>query len=232
MFTPEPIDTQQLFDFTEPVQVAPGATVQLTVDVPGCAAQIDLFHGPLLPTLNGQRYGDRLIGARLLNQNAPCQNTVIEECSIGALTLEGVLPGQNLTGTAVIEARLTGPDRPQRVEFILSGPRSTTHTEINPPYFFLGNQGSTAAGWDIGAYPAGAYVLEARAIQGGLVCQSAVVSFTIGMTTQPPIVIMPGPVEVTPEAPTPTTTATPTSMPTATPSPEVPEATPESTAAP
>jgi hypothetical protein len=54
------ISTQELFD-SATATIAPGQTIELTVAVPGCAAQIDLFYGPLLPSLDGQRYSERLL---------------------------------------------------------------------------------------------------------------------------------------------------------------------------
>jgi hypothetical protein len=49
-----------LFD-SEVVTIPPGGRLELTVDLPDCAAQVDLFYGPLLPNLMGQRYAERLI---------------------------------------------------------------------------------------------------------------------------------------------------------------------------
>ncbi|MDX1991355.1 MAG: Ig-like domain-containing protein [bacterium] len=54
------IDNQELFD-SEVVTIPPGGRLELTVDLPDCATQVDLFYGPLLPNLIGQRYGERLI---------------------------------------------------------------------------------------------------------------------------------------------------------------------------
>ncbi len=45
----------------------PGQTLDLSVDVPDCAAQIDLFYGPLLLSLDGQRYGERLLASHVAN---------------------------------------------------------------------------------------------------------------------------------------------------------------------
>lgn len=59
------IDDQDLFDAENPdVRIDPGQTFSdLHVDLPGCAVQVDLFWGPLLPNLAGQRYGIRLLQA-------------------------------------------------------------------------------------------------------------------------------------------------------------------------
>ena len=57
------IDHQHLFD-SEVAEIAPGQTITITIDLPGCAAQIDLFRGPVLYSLNGRRYNTRLLLAR------------------------------------------------------------------------------------------------------------------------------------------------------------------------
>jgi hypothetical protein len=54
------IGNQQLFD-SQTASIAPGQTIDLTVAVPDCAAQIELFYGPLLLSLDGQRYAERLL---------------------------------------------------------------------------------------------------------------------------------------------------------------------------
>jgi hypothetical protein len=57
------IDHQILFDSMHPVSVPPGETVALSVQVPDCSRQIDLFYGDLLTNLSGVRYGERLLDA-------------------------------------------------------------------------------------------------------------------------------------------------------------------------
>lgn len=61
------IDNQELFYGYEGVVISPGATIgpeQLQINLPDCATQIDLFYGALLLSLNGERYGERLLDAR------------------------------------------------------------------------------------------------------------------------------------------------------------------------
>jgi len=57
------IDNQIGFDYENPtLEIGPGDTVSLTVDLPDCAAQVDLFYGPVIwPTFGGLRYGTRLL---------------------------------------------------------------------------------------------------------------------------------------------------------------------------
>jgi len=58
----EVIDNQALFDYVNPtVTLAPGESYTLTVNLPQCATQVDLFYGRYLPSLNGVRYGSRLL---------------------------------------------------------------------------------------------------------------------------------------------------------------------------
>lgn len=56
------IDNQDIYDQTNMiVTLAPGQEVNLTVNLPDCATQFDLFYGETLQSLDGQRYGDRLL---------------------------------------------------------------------------------------------------------------------------------------------------------------------------
>ena len=65
------IRNQELFDSTT-ATILPGQTLDLTVDIPDCAAQIDLFYGPLLLSLDGQRYGERLLDSHFTNGATFC----------------------------------------------------------------------------------------------------------------------------------------------------------------
>src|SRR5262245_32065381 len=66
------IRNQELFDSTT-ATILPGQTLDLTVAIPDCAAQIDLFYGPLLLSLDGQRYGDRLLDSHFTNGDTFCE---------------------------------------------------------------------------------------------------------------------------------------------------------------
>ncbi len=58
------IDNQQLFNATTATVIIPaGSNTTLTVELPACATQVDLFYGAVLTSLNGQRYGERLLAA-------------------------------------------------------------------------------------------------------------------------------------------------------------------------
>jgi hypothetical protein len=52
--------------------VAPGETKKLTVELPGCAVQVDVFCGDVLQSLDGQRYASRLLEARHLGGSNFC----------------------------------------------------------------------------------------------------------------------------------------------------------------
>ena len=54
------IDHQVIYD-SDTTTLSPGETATLSVSVPECAYQVDAFCGNVLNSLNGQRYGDRLI---------------------------------------------------------------------------------------------------------------------------------------------------------------------------
>ncbi|HEY0735145.1 MAG TPA: hypothetical protein VGD69_09595, partial [Herpetosiphonaceae bacterium] len=70
----EVIDNQQIFDWAT-AKVQPGQTIYLQVQLPDCATQVDLFYGPVLMSLNGQRYGTRLLEARHLGGTNYCAKT-------------------------------------------------------------------------------------------------------------------------------------------------------------
>ncbi|MCB0033183.1 MAG: carboxypeptidase regulatory-like domain-containing protein, partial [Anaerolineales bacterium] len=91
------IDNQVLFDYVDGVAVAPGETVELSVELPECAVQVDLFHGPALLSLDGQRYGSRLLRARHLPGSGYCERVA------GLNTVSGyvVASGQGLPGLTV-----------------------------------------------------------------------------------------------------------------------------------
>jgi len=57
------IDTQQLFDSKTSTVPACGV-LTLTVSLPRCNYQLDAFLGPVLQSMQGQRYGSRLLAAK------------------------------------------------------------------------------------------------------------------------------------------------------------------------
>jgi hypothetical protein len=69
------IDHQTLFGSMHPVSVPPGETIALSVQVPPCARQIDLFYGDLLLNLSGVRYGERLLDAVQIDAGDWCGQT-------------------------------------------------------------------------------------------------------------------------------------------------------------
>lgn len=70
------IDNQEIVD-SETRVIRPGETITLTVDIPACAYQIDLFHGRLLTSFaNGVRYGNRIMAAEMrVTNNNFCSRT-------------------------------------------------------------------------------------------------------------------------------------------------------------
>lgn len=59
------IDNQELYDH-KVATIAPGATIRFSVSLPNCKVQVDLFYGNVLLSLKGQRYGDRLLSAKIM----------------------------------------------------------------------------------------------------------------------------------------------------------------------
>lgn len=214
------VDHQEIFDWSTG-SIGPGETAVFTVNVPACAAQIDVFYGPVLMTMDGQRYGERLMAGRQINGTAYCSRT----CDAGQMTgFTGVEENAVLNGTAYIAAQVEGAT-PFAVVFDLTGPATMTHVERIAPYFFLGNTRDAAVGWDTTQYPDGNYTLVATYyVDKNSACSSITVRFTVDNT---PATALPtatvAPTDVLPTATAtatsvvPTATATPTGvLPTAT----------------
>ncbi len=62
------IDHQEIFSWATDV-IGPDEWISFTLPLPDCAAQVDLFYGPVLMSKDGQRYGDRLLAGRLVGQD-------------------------------------------------------------------------------------------------------------------------------------------------------------------
>jgi hypothetical protein len=69
------IDNQIIYNWTQPTFIKPGETITLSVALPDCAAQVDLFRGSVLLSLNGQRYGSRLLAGRMIGGTNYCTVT-------------------------------------------------------------------------------------------------------------------------------------------------------------
>jgi hypothetical protein len=137
----------------------------------------------------------------------------------------GVQEGQVLSGTVAIEALVSGENIAQ-VVFQLAGPRPATHTEYNPPYFFMGDDNGAPKGWDTTQGPNGDYTLTATASDAAGLSGLYVVHFPIVNNSQPQPTSKPTATATaaSPATATPVPTASPTAAPpTATP---VPNATP------
>jgi hypothetical protein len=90
----------------------------------------------------------------------------------------GVIEGQAVFGTVTIEALVDGVNVSKAV-FELSGPNAATWTEKNAPYYFMGDTGGVAVGWDTTSYPDGTYTLTATATDGEGLTGSAQIRFTV-----------------------------------------------------
>ncbi|MBN1284436.1 MAG: DUF11 domain-containing protein, partial [Anaerolineae bacterium] len=198
------INNQSIFNWVDGITVMPGATVDLYVELPDCAAQIDLFCGDVLQSLDGQRYGSRLIKARHIGGSAWC-DLEPGQCTIGAMAVSGIGDGEYVQGVVNVQATFGGPDLPTGVKFELSGPGTLIqHTEHHTPYFFLGDHEEGGQyvpnGWDAGAAAEGAYSMKVAAYQGSTLCKEQVIAFNVGVAST--------------EEPTEEPTETPTEIPT------------------
>lgn len=94
----EDIDHQILFDYVDEVVIPAGETVTMTVALPVCATQVDVFWGEVLFSLDGQRYGPRLITARHKPGNGYCTADLLSVS--GVVTVDDVpLAGVEVTLT-------------------------------------------------------------------------------------------------------------------------------------
>lgn len=173
------IDNQQLFDWQTAV-LQPGQTVTLHVDLPACAAQIDLAWGTLLYDLEGVRYDGRLIAYRHVGGTNYCGTYVCPNTITG---LSGITEGQVATGVLYIEALVDGPT-PDRVAFDLvdSNGSHLNRIEKIAPYFFMGDTDGQPNGWHSSDGWPGAYSLTATVYdaENRFACGSVTVNFTIG----------------------------------------------------
>ncbi|MDO8510281.1 MAG: PKD domain-containing protein [bacterium] len=93
------LEDQELFD-SELRTIGPKTTISLDVNVPPCAAQIDLFYGDLILSFKGGvRYGERLLAVVHTNGTNYCQNipNLTGSCTISHSTAE---IGETVTYTA------------------------------------------------------------------------------------------------------------------------------------
>jgi len=66
------IDHQELYDYQLTI-IPPNSQLTLTVNNPSCSYQVDAFYGDILYSLNGQRYGDRLLQDEVHYNGGYCQ---------------------------------------------------------------------------------------------------------------------------------------------------------------
>jgi hypothetical protein len=98
----------------------------------------------------------------------------------------GAQEGGTLSGKANIEALVTGQNI-ARVDFNLTGPQSTQHTEKTKPYYFLGDDNGTPRGWDTTKYPNGDYTLTATAFDSAGLSGTLAVHFHVHNHSATPV---------------------------------------------
>jgi hypothetical protein len=97
----EVIDNQEIFDYVNPTEVIqPNETKTLNVAVPACAAQVDVFYGPVLLSLKGQRYGVRLLAAVHINGRNYCVPEVDTDGD-GTFDLLDATPNGDIDGDGI-----------------------------------------------------------------------------------------------------------------------------------
>ncbi len=74
----EVVDNQVPHDWTT-VTIGPGQTLTLQVDLPDCAAQIDLFYGAFIPDLSVDRYQERLLDWKHVGETNYCGQAAAQE---------------------------------------------------------------------------------------------------------------------------------------------------------
>jgi hypothetical protein len=93
------IDTQELFDSAVGTVPACG-TLTLSIKVPPCNYQLDAFLGPVLKSMNGQRYGSRLVTAKDMGTSDYCAGP---GQAVGDVVKTPQAPGQNTSPEAVLD---------------------------------------------------------------------------------------------------------------------------------
>jgi hypothetical protein len=92
--------------------------------------------------------------------------------------ISGVREGQSLSGVATIQAQVTGAEITS-VVFKLDGPLNAVHTERVGPYFFMGDNGGQAYGWDTRRAPNGSYTMTVTVTDRAGRSSSTKVSFRV-----------------------------------------------------
>ncbi|MDY6991192.1 MAG: hypothetical protein SVR94_01120, partial [Pseudomonadota bacterium] len=179
---------QTVFDFETQI-VPPGETL-LTVDMPGCATQVDLVCGPVHEYLgDGNLYGSRKLAwyhahEKINNQEVWCDDgidaPVEQPCQLSIAEVTGISVGERVDigqvlnigaliegGTAKKVVFKLTDDQGQPVPVTLWNGNEVPpegHTESQSPYYFLGdgnvNGSGQPNGWDTTDYPMGQYTLE------------------------------------------------------------------------
>lgn len=81
------VDRQEIADW-QMVTIAPSASTEFRVTLPGCAVQVDVFYGPVLLSLDGRRYGERLLASRHIMGSGYCQ-PIVPTCVVYATKQQG-----------------------------------------------------------------------------------------------------------------------------------------------
>lgn len=175
---------QRVFDYVT-MEVGPGQTINLDVELPGCPTQIDLVCGSVIDYLGDGLYGSRKLAWQHLHQKVDgndvwCDDGLFEPfivCPYDIVSLTGISDGATVSGAFSIQANVSG-GTPKKVVFLLTGPDGSvvkTHTESQAPYYFLGDNNQ----WDTTQYPNGQYTMTVKVYNSaGVVCNTETITFT------------------------------------------------------
>jgi hypothetical protein len=176
---------QRVFDYVT-MEVGPGQTINLDVELPGCPTQIDLVCGQVIEYLGDGLYGNRKLAWQHLHQKVDgddvwCDDGLFEpiaSCPYSMASLTGISDGATVSGAFSIQAIVEG-GTPKKVVFLLTGPDGSvvkTHTENKAPYYFLGDNNQ----WDTTQYPNGQYTMTVKVYNNaGVVCNTETITFTV-----------------------------------------------------
>jgi hypothetical protein len=138
----EVIDDQELFQFTE-IVLAPGQSATIQVELPECAAQLDLFRGDVLPSLQGVRYSERLIDVAYPPGNGYC----VPENAVGTVEVTKSVVGEGVPQDASFQITISGANGNAVLNFGAAG--GTQQAQLLPGDYTV-TEAPLGEGWSVG----------------------------------------------------------------------------------
>ena len=171
------IDHQILHAYNDTV-IEPGQTLEISVPLPACAVQVDLYIGKHLSNLDGQRYGVRLLDARHLGGNnyCPSDDAPERECPIADMSVNA----SSIDDLTYVTATFDGMEA-THVSYALG---AINWTEYSAPFIFNGD-----GGWDAQGYE-GPTTMTVNSHYGYLTCETETIDLSEILTVnQPPVAV-------------------------------------------